>query len=134
MRKTAHPKFDDERTVRLNLDDIQVEKGVGGSDYYSIWNIDDGVFPCPYCGSDNVKVQDLFYKDYKDIIADGNTLYPVTLTYNFHKYRCLNPKCKKIFAKEIEFASPSDNLTYRFEDEIPEKKLMICGVIFTPQI
>ena len=66
-------------------------------------------------------MQDLFSKTYKDIISENGKKRVISLEYGFHKWRCLNDQCRHIFAKEIEFASKYDNVTYRMEEEIASK-------------
>ena len=51
------------------------------------------------------------------------------MTFQFYKYRCLNPDCRHIFAKNISFASQNDNVTYRLEEEIARR--VIGGSSYT---
>ncbi len=121
MGKRIHRRWDEERTDLLSQPELFVEHGKGGPDYFYGWNLDPDVEACPLCGGHVIKMQDLFSKTYKDIINDNGKKRVVSLEYCFHKWRCLNDRCRHIFAKEIEFASKYDNVTYRLEEEMANK-------------
>ena len=121
MGKRIHRCMDEKRTELLGQSELFVECGKGSPDYFYGWNLDPDVEACPLCGGHVIKIQDLFSKTYKDIIYDNGKKRVISLEYDFHKWRCLNDQCRHIFAKEIEFASKYDNVTYRLEDEIASK-------------
>lgn len=121
MGKRIRRRWDLDRAELLGQPELSVERGKGGPDYFYGWNLDPDVDACPLCGGKVMKMQDLFSKTYKDIIDDNGKKRVVSLEYGFHKWRCLNDQCRHIFAKEIEFASKYDNVTYRLEEEIATK-------------
>lgn len=121
MGKRIRRRWDLDRAELLGQPELSVERGKGGPDYFYGWNLDPDVDACPLCGGKVIKMQDLFSKTYKDIIDDNGKKRVVSLEYGFHKWRCLNDQCRHIFAKEIEFASKYDNVTYRLEEEIASK-------------
>lgn len=121
MARRSIRHWDEDRTALLDLDELYVIKGQGDSSNYFGWLQDQEVDHCPICGSDVIKVQDLFPKTYYDIIDDHGNKRIITLIFQFYKYRCLNTDCRHIFAKDIRFASQNDNVTYRLEDEIAKR-------------
>ena len=121
MGRKIHRRWDLDRAELLGQPELSVERGKGDSDYFYGWNLDPDVDACPLCGSKVIKMQDLFSKTYKDIISENGKKRVISLEYGFHKWRCLNDQCRHIFAKEIEFASKYDNVTYRLEEEIASK-------------
>ena len=120
--------WDDDRTELLNLSELLVEKGTGGRNYFRVWLIESDVDACPLCGSNIIKVHDLFSKTYNDLICEGGQKRIISLEYKFYKWRCLNEKCKHIFARDISFATKYDNVTHRLEDEIAH--LIIKGLSY----
>ncbi len=118
MAKRRKQIWDDDRTGLLNLDELVVQKGPGDKNNYFVWLQDPEVDFCPICGCEVLKVQDLFPKSYYDVIVDHGQKRLITLYYQFYKYRCQNPDCGHIFAKDIHFASQYDNVTFRLEDDI----------------
>lgn len=128
MSRRAKRLWDDERTELLNQSELWVEKGKGGRNYYKAWLLESDVEECPLCGGSVIKVQDLFSKTYNDLISEGSQKRVITLEYNFYKWRCLNEKCRHIFARDIEFATKYDNVTHRLEDEIA--RLVIEGMSY----
>lgn len=121
MGKRIRRRWDEERTDLLGQPELSVERGKGSPDYFYGWNQDPDVEACPLCGGQVIKMQDLFSKTYRDIICENGKKRVISLEYGFHKWRCLNDQCRHIFAKEIEFASKYDNVTYRLEEEIASK-------------
>ena len=121
MGKRIRRHWDEDRTDLLGQPELSVERGKGGPDYFYGWNQDPDVEACPLCGGQVIKMQDLFSKTYKDIISENGKKRVISLEYGFHKWRCLDDQCRHIFAKEIEFASKYDNVTYRLEEEIASK-------------
>lgn len=121
MGKRIRRRWDEERTDLLGQPELSVERGKGSPDYFYGWNQDPDVESCPLCGGQVIKMQDLFSKTYKDIICENGKKRVISLEYGFHKWRCLNDQCRHVFAKEIEFASKYDNVTYRLEEEIASK-------------
>lgn len=121
MGKRIRRRWDEERTDLLGQPELSVERGKGSPDYFYGWNQDSDVEACPLCGGQVIKMQDLFSKTYRDIICENGKKRVISLEYGFHKWRCLNDQCRHIFAKEIEFASKYDNVTYRLEEEIASK-------------
>lgn len=121
MGKRIRRRWDLDRAELLGQPELSVERGKGGPDYFYGWNLDPDVESCPLCGRKVIKMQDLFSKTYKDIIEESGKKRVISLEYGFHKWRCLNEQCRHIFAKEIEFASKYDNVTYRLEEEIASK-------------
>ena len=121
MGKKILREWDAERTEILAQPELSVESGKGRPDYFYCWNYDPDIEACPLCGSQVIKMHDLFSKTYKDIINLNGKNRVISLEYCFHKWRCLNERCHHIFAKEIEFASKYDNVTYRLEEEIASK-------------
>lgn len=121
MGRRSIRHWDEDRTALLDLDELYVEKGQGDSNNYFVWLQDPDVDRCPVCGGDIIKVQDLFPKTYYDIIDDHGNNRIITLVFQFYKYRCLNPDCRHIFAKDIEFATQNNNVTYRLENEIAKQ-------------
>lgn len=128
MGKKNQRRWDEERTQLLGQPELLVESGKGSATYFYGWNSDPDVEICPLCGSEAIKMQDLFSKTYKDIIDDNGKKRVISLEYGFHKWRCLNDQCRHIFAKEIDFASKYDNVTYRLEEEIASK--VMCGYTY----
>ena len=118
MPRRINRAWDPERTEQLALDELYVRKGKGDENHFFAWLQEPEVEECPLCGGNALKVQDLFTKTYRDRICFGGRERAITLVYEFYKYRCLDPRCRHIFAKEIRFASPSGNVTFRFEEEI----------------
>ena len=121
MSKRIHRRLDEERTELLGQPELFVERGRGTPNYFYGWNLEPDIEVCPLCGGQVIKMQDLFSKTYKDIINDNGKKRVISLEYGFYKWRCLNGQCRHIFAKEIEFASKYDNVTYRLEEEIASK-------------
>lgn len=121
MGKRIRRRWDLDRAELLGQPELSVERGKGGPDYFYGWNLDPDVDACPLCGGKVIKMQDLFSKTYKDIINEEGKKRVISLEYGFHKWRCLNDQCRHIFAKEIEFASKYDNVTYRLEEEIASR-------------
>lgn len=117
--------WDADRTALLDQSELWVQKGKGGKNYFRAWLVEPDVETCPLCGGDVIKVQDLFSKTYNDMISDGGHKRVISLEYRFYKWRCLNDKCRHIFAKDIGFATKYDNVTHRMEDEIA--RLIIAG-------
>ncbi len=118
MGKRIRRRWDLDRAELLGQPELSVERGKGDPNYFYGWNLDPDVDACPLCGCKVIKIQDLFSKTYKDVINDNGKKRVVSLEYGFHKWRCMNDQCRHIFAKEIEFASKYDNVTYRLEEEI----------------
>lgn len=118
MARQSTRNWDLDRTALLDLDELFVIKGQGDNSNYFGWLQEQEVDCCPICGGGALKVQDLFPKTYYDIIDDHGNKRIITLIFQFYKYRCLNPACRHIFAKDIRFASQNDNVTYRLQDEI----------------
>ena len=121
MGKKIRRVWDEERTELLAQPELSVESGKGSPDHFYCWNYDPDIEGCPLCGGQVIKMHDLFSKTYKDIIKLNGKNHVISLEYCFHKWRCLNEKCRHIFAKEIDFASKYDNVTYRLEKEIAYK-------------
>lgn len=117
--------WDDDRTELLGQSELWVQKGKGGQNYFRAWLVEPDAETCPICGGDVIKVQDLFSKTYNDIISDGSQKRVISLEYRFYKWRCLNEKCRHIFAKDIGFATKYDNVTHRMENEIA--RMVIAG-------
>lgn len=117
--------WDDKRTELLDQSELWVQKGKGGQNYFRAWLVEPDVETCPICGGDVIKVQDLLSKTYNDMISDGGQKRVISLEYRFYKWRCLNEKCRHIFAKDIGFATKYDNVTHRMENEIA--RLVIAG-------
>lgn len=128
MPKRIIRQLDEERTALLDHDELFVLRGQGDASNYFAWLQDQEVEKCPLCGSEVLKVQDLFPKSYFDIIEENGQKRIITLIYQFYKYRCLNRACRHIFAKEIHFASQNDNVTYRLENEIA--KMVMSGASY----
>lgn len=129
MSRRVYRQWDEARTELLNLDELFVQKGKGDASHYYAWNQEPEVEACPLCGGKVVKVQDLFSKNYRDIIKAGDRQKVISLEYEFYKHRCLNEDCRHIFAKSTHFASQFDNVTYRLEDEIA--KLVMEGFSYS---
>lgn len=125
MARRIVRKWDENRTALLDQAELFVERGKGGENYYCTWLQEPEIDECPLCGGDVIKVQDLFSKSYRELLASGNSESIITLEYNFYKFRCLDENCRHIFAKEISFASKYDNVTYRLENYIA--KLVMDG-------
>ena len=121
MGRRIRRRWDLDRAELLGQPELSVERGKGDPNYFYGWNLDPDIESCPLCGGKVIKMQDLFSKTYKDIIDDNGKKRVVTLEYGFHKWRCLDDRCRHIFAKEIDFASKYDNVTYRLEEEIASK-------------
>ena len=121
MAKRIFREWDEERTALLGQDKLFVQKGKGDAKYYYAWLKEPEVERCPVCGGEVVRIQDLFSKTYQELICEGERKRVIQLQYNFYKWRCLNRECRHIFAKEIDFASRLDNVTYRLEDEIAHR-------------
>ena len=121
MGRRIRRRWDLDREELLGQPELSVERGKGGPDYFYGWNLDPDVDACPLCGGKVIKMQDLFSKTYKDIINEDGKKRVISLEYGFHKWRCLNDRCRHIFAKEIDFASKYDNVTYRLEEEIASR-------------
>ena len=109
--------WDPDRTALLDQPELWVQKN-GGQNYFRAWLVEQDVDSCPLCDSKVIKVQDLFSKTYTDLISDGGQKRVISLEYRFYKWRCLNEKCRHIFARDISFATKYDNVTHRMEDEI----------------
>lgn len=129
MPKRTERLPDDDRTELLGYDELFVEKNRGGRNHYFAWMHDPDVDCCPQCGCPLIKNQNLFSKQYFDIITDRGHRRVISLTYGFYKYRCLNEKCRHVFAKEINFASRSDNVTYRLEKAVAQ--MVIAGYSYS---
>ena len=112
---------DEDRTELLGLDELFVLKGRGDRNNLFAWQHEHEADSCPLCGGKVIKIQDRFSKTYFDYIFDDGRQRVISLTYEFFKYRCLNAECRHIFAKEIEFASKYDNVTYRLKNAISRK-------------
>lgn len=121
MAKRIFREWDEERTALLGQDKLFVQNGKGGANYYYAWLKEPEVERCPICGGEVIRIQDLFSKTYQELICKGERKRVIQLQYNFYKWRCLNSECRHIFAKEIDFASRLDNVTYRLEDEIARR-------------
>ena len=121
MGKRIRRHWDEERTELLGQPELSVERDRGRPDYFYGWNQDPDVEACPLCGGQVIKMQDLFSKTYKDIIVENGKMRVISMEYSFHKWRCLNGECRHIFAKEIQFASKYDNVTFRLEEEIASR-------------
>lgn len=126
-RRIVRP-WDEKRTELLDQRELFVQEGKGGEYYYYAWLQEPEIEACPLCFGKAYKMQDLFSKTYQDLVDKGGFHTVVTLEYGFHKYRCLNPECRHIFAKDIHFASRNDNVTYRLEDEIA--RLVMLGLSY----
>lgn len=126
-RRIVRP-WDEKRTELLDQRELFVQEGKGGEYYYYAWLQEPEIEACPLCLGKAYKMQDLFSKTYQDLVDKGGFHTVVTLEYGFHKYRCLNPECRHIFAKDIHFASRNDNVTYRLEDEIA--RLVMLGLSY----
>ena len=97
--------WDADRTALLDQSELWVQKGKGGQNYVRAWLVEQDVESCPLCNGKVIKVQDLFSKTYTDLIADGAQKRVISLEYGFYKWRCLNERCRHIFAKDISFAT-----------------------------
>ena len=120
MPKRVYRNIDEERTDLLDQPELFVQKNRGNDKYYVAWNQDPEVDVCPRCGSEVIKIQDLFSKKYFDIIKVESREKVISVEYEFYKWRCLNDECRHIFPKKINFASKYDNVTYRLENRIAE--------------
>jgi len=121
MAKRIFREWDEERTALLGQDKLFVQNGKGDVNYYCAWLKEPEVERCPICGGEVIRIQDLFSKTYQELICEGERKRVIQLQYNFYKWRCLNIECRHIFAKEIDFASRLDNVTYRLENEIARR-------------
>lgn len=121
MGRRIRRRWDLDRAELLGQPELSVERGKGDPDHFYGWNLDPDVDACPLCGGKVIKMQDLFSKTYKDIISENGKKRVISLEYGFHKWRCLNDRCRHIFAKEIDFASKYDNVTFRLEEEIANR-------------
>ena len=110
--------WDEERTSLLACDELFVQKGKGGSNYYTAFLQEQEVEKCPVCGNEAIKLQDLFSKTYLDLISENGKDKVISLNLEFYKYRCQNNACRHIFAKDISFASRYDNVTYRLINKL----------------
>ena len=121
MAKHIKRVRDADLTERLNQPELFVEKGIGDHNHFRTWLVKPNPEVCPYCGSSRIKVHKLCSKSYKDILEymeDEDSAPIVSFDFFFYMWRCLNPKCKRIFSKKINFASKHNNVTYRFEDAV----------------
>ena len=121
MGRRTKRQWDDDRTDLLDQPELWVEKAKSGKNYFRAWLVESEVESCPLCGSDVIKVQDLFSKTYADLVSDGIQKRVISLEYRFYKWSCLNDKCRHIFARETGFATKYDNVTHRLEDEIARR-------------
>jgi len=73
-----------------------------------------GMSFCPYCQGVKLKPQNLYHRNLIDCvdIGDGEI---VNLDFSFHRYKCLNPKCGRVFAPPMDFARSNGRVTYRLE-------------------
>lgn len=115
MAKRISRSIDSARTDLLAIEELFVVKGKGDSDNYVAWLCDEIPDCCPFCFGKNFKNQNLFSHTYTDCIKEDNVPRIINLKYEFYKYRCQNPDCRRIFAKEIPFATVRDNVTLRLE-------------------
>lgn len=118
MARRVNRQFDEYRTSLLGQKELFVLKGQGDNNNYFAWLQDQEIDRCPFCGSEDIKVQDLFPKTYIDVVEENNQKKPISLFFQFYKYRCLNKECNHIFSKKIRFASQTDNITFRSQNEI----------------
>ena len=116
MARTRNRSYDPERTEQLALDELFVEKAASADSDWIVWNHASSPDHCPYCGSTSLKTHNHFKKYYLDLLP--GTSEPRKFEYNFYKYRCLNPECRKIFAVPIKFATVNDHVTHRLENQI----------------
>lgn len=120
MARRLKRQSDDRRSQLLAIEELTVLKGIGDDSHYHTRLETEYPECCPRCGGANLKTHGSFSRNYTDCIMNGNTLQAITMVYQFHKYRCMNPDCRHIFAPEIGFASVNDNVTYRLEDMIAD--------------
>ena len=116
MPRRVKRDWDEDRTALLGQEELFVQKGCGSEQYFFVWHQEPEVECCPRCKGTAIKTQDLFSKTYLDLLQSESSKQPVTLQYEFYKYRCLN--CGHVFARSIHFATQNDFVTYRFEDEV----------------
>ena len=120
MAKSDIRQIDYDRTSLLDIEELSVQKGKGGKNVFYAWNTDDDPESCPFCGGTSYKVQNRFKKIYVDLLSENGIKRPITLIYSFYKYRCLSSECRRIFSREIGFASGNDNVTNRMRDRVIE--------------
>ena len=65
MGKKIRRSWDVERTELLDQPELSVESGKGRPDYFYGWNFDPDIEACPLCGSQVIKMHDLFSKTTK---------------------------------------------------------------------
>lgn len=75
---------------------------------------------CPYCGSLSTYVNNYRQKDIRD---KDNSAGRVVLRITARSYKCMNPKCKKIFTEELPMVEPSSSTTKRMMDFIGKAAL-----------
>ena len=116
MPRRVKREWDEDRTALLGQQELFVQKNCGTDQYFVVWNQEPEVDCCPRCKGIAIKTQDLFSKTYLDLLQSEVDTQPVTLQYEFYKYRCLS--CGHVFARSIHFATQNDFVTHRFEDEV----------------
>ncbi len=116
MPRRVKRDWDEDRTALLGQEELFVQKGRGSDQYFVVYHQEPEGDYCPRCKGTAIKTQDLFSKTYLDLLQDKANKRPITLQYEFYKYRCL--KCGHIFARSIQFATRDDAITHRFEDEV----------------
>ena len=125
MAKSVSRSIDSARTDLLAIEKLFVVKDIGDADNYVAWLVDEIPDNCPVCGGQAFRNQKKASHAYTDYINEENGIRIISLKYEFYKYRCLNPDCRRIFAKEIPFAIGRDNVTSRLEQLIAD--LVIQG-------
>ncbi len=120
MAKRISRPVESARTDLLAIEELFVVKGKGDENNYVAWLNDEIPDCCPACLGKEFRNHNLFSHTYTDYIKDDNGIRIITLRYEFYKYRCLNPECGRIFAKEIPFAAGRDNVTSRLEKLIAD--------------
>ena len=123
MARTRKFSYDSEHTEILAQAELFVEKVLPSNDIYIVRSHSLPPECCPLCRGTSLKTHRNFKKYYVDYLPENKR--PVTLEYNFYKYRCLNPECRHIFSNPISFAATNDHVTHRLEEQIG--KWVIAG-------
>lgn len=117
-RKRKTVCLDIEKTNILGQDELFVLQEGSNEHIYEVRLKDEKIECCPFCGTRKPRKQGIFKKEYYDIICVNGKTRLIKLEYCFYKYRCTNNSCRRVFSKQIQFASKNDNVTYRLEKEI----------------
>jgi len=109
-------EIDEQRTKELNIPELFVISGKGDENHFFCSLAPEIELPkCPRCGNLSGRNQGKMHRDFLDAFRRDNAAV-VTISLEFRKSKCVDPRCGCVYYPEITFASPYARTTRRLEN------------------